>query len=295
MANTSAASLVVLPFSNLSDDKEQGYFAAGITEDLTTELARVPGLFVISRNAALSYVGKTLVPAQIAKELGVRYVLEGSARRVLDVVRINAQLIDAQSGGHVWAERFDGQWADVFTLQDQVTTRVAAALQLQLTPGAVDSAGGTRNSAAYDAYLRALQLQYSGTQDDWANSLDGFEVALSIDPEFGRAAAQIAWMYRSAAAVKSRLKALGVSEDEIGAKQKESLARAAQNPSSLYYQLLAEDLLYQQKSDESIVAAQRSIALDPSELPWIRRDELGSDPQRETSGWQRLLGRCSAR
>ena len=107
-------SLVVLPFDNLSDDKEQGYLADGITEDLTTELARIPGLFVISRNAAFTYKDKETQPAQIASELGVRYLLEGSIRRAGDDMRINAQLIDAATGGHLWAERFDGAWADVF-------------------------------------------------------------------------------------------------------------------------------------------------------------------------------------
>ncbi len=164
----------MLPFVNLSDDKEQGYLADGITEDLTTELARVPGLFVVSRNAAFTYKGKALQPAQIAKELGVRYILEGSTRRVGDDMRINAQLIDAQSGGHVWAERFDGPWAEVFALQDKVVGQVAAALKLRLVSGQADMAGGTKNPAAYDAYLRALQLQYSATPEDWAKIRRGF-------------------------------------------------------------------------------------------------------------------------
>ncbi len=153
-------SLVVLPFANLSDDKEQGYLADGITEDLTTELARIPGLFVISRNAAFTYKGKAVQPAQIAKELGVRYILEGSTRRAGEDMRLNAQLIDAETGGHVWAERFDGQWADVFALQDKVVDSVAGALKLRLVcgQGKADIAGGTGNPAAYDAYLRGMEI-----------------------------------------------------------------------------------------------------------------------------------------
>jgi adenylate cyclase len=257
--------LVVLPFANLSDDKEQGYLADGITEDLTTELARVPGLFVISRNAAFTYKDRAVLPAQIAKELGVRYILEGSTRRVGDDMRIHAQLIDAQSGGHVWAERFDGRWAEVFALQDKVVAQVAAALKLRLVSGQTEMAGGTKNPAAYDAYLRALQLQNSGTPEDWAKSVESFEQALALDPEFGRAAAQLAWMYWSAGTVQSKLKGLGISDDEAIAKRKESFDRAARNPSSLYYQLLAENLLYQQKSEDAIAATQKSIALDPSD------------------------------
>ena len=125
-------SLVVLPFDNLSDDKEQEYLANGFTEDLTTELARVPGLFVVSRNAAFAYKDKDTKPAEIAAALGVRYLLEGSIRRVGDDMRINAQLIDGSTSGHLWAERFDGRWADVFALQDKVVGSIAGALKLRL-------------------------------------------------------------------------------------------------------------------------------------------------------------------
>ena len=258
-------SLVVLPFANLSDDKEQGYLADGITEDLTTELARVPGLFVISRNAAFTYKGKAMQPAQIAKELGVRYILEGSTRRLGDDMRINAQLIDAQSGGHVWAERFDGRWVEVFALQDKVVGQVAGALKLRLVSNQGNLAGGTKNPAAYDAYLRALQLQNSGAPEDWAKSFESFEQALTLDPEYGRAATQLAWMYAGAQWVKSKLEVLGISRDEARTRSITNLERAAKNPSATYYQLLVEMLLPQQKFDEAIAAAERSIALDPSD------------------------------
>jgi adenylate cyclase len=149
-------SIAVLPFRNMSDDPEQGYLADGITEDLTTELARVSGLFVVSRNAAFTYKGKAVPPPQIARELGVRYILEGSTRRAGEEMRINAQLIDAQSGGHLWAERFDSQWAEVFTLQDKVVENVASALKLRLVGS--HRPGGTSNPAAYEAYLKGLNL-----------------------------------------------------------------------------------------------------------------------------------------
>ena len=127
-------SIAVLPFKNLSDDAAQEYLADGITEDLTTDLARIPGLFVTSRNAAFTYKGKDVNPSEVAAELGVRHILEGSIRRVGDDLRINAQLIDAESGGHLWAERFDGTFADVITLQDRVLTDIAAAMELQFSP-----------------------------------------------------------------------------------------------------------------------------------------------------------------
>ena len=132
-------SLVVLPFDSLSEDKEQGYLADGMTEDMTTELARIPGLFVISRNAAFTYKGKAVQPAQVGKELGVRYILEGSIRRAGDNLRINAQLIDTASSGHLWAERFEGAWGEVFALQDQVIEkrrrRARAQAGLRPAPG----------------------------------------------------------------------------------------------------------------------------------------------------------------
>jgi adenylate cyclase len=260
-------SLVVLPFDNLSDDKEQGYLADGLTEDLTTELARVPGLFVISRNAAFTYKGKAVQPAQIAKELGVRYILEGSTRRAGEDMRLNAQLIDAETGGHVWAERFDGQWADVFALQDKLVGSIAGALKLRLVTshGKADVAGGTDNPDAYEAYLRGLQLQDSGSPGDWAEAVGNFKQALALDPVFGMAAAKLGWMYVSAQSVKSKQQALGLSGEQARAAKRTFFEVAARNPSATYYQWLADDLLYRQKSDEAIAAAQKSIALDPSD------------------------------
>ncbi len=159
-ATDTRPSLAVLPFDNLNDDKEQEYLASGFTEDLTTELARVPGLFVVSRNAAFGYKGKETKPAEIVAALGVRYLLEGSIRRVGDDMRINVQLIDGTTAGHLWAERFDGQWADVFALQDKVVGSIAGALKLRLvsSQGKAEFAGGTSNPAAYEAYLRGMEI-----------------------------------------------------------------------------------------------------------------------------------------
>lgn len=126
-------SIAVLPFANMSSDQQQEFFADGITDDLITGLSQVSGLFVISRNSTFVYKGKTIDPRQVAKELGVRYVLEGSVQRSADKIRINAQLIDAVTNGHVWAERFDGSPNDVFALQDKVTRGLADALAIRLT------------------------------------------------------------------------------------------------------------------------------------------------------------------
>ena len=175
-------SLVVLPFDNLSDDKEQEYLANGFTEDLTTELARLPGLFVVSRNAAFTYKDKETNPTEIAAALGVRYLLEGSIRRVGDDMRINAQLIDGSTSGHLWAERFDGRWSDVFALQDKVVSSIAEALKLRLVGGApAERAGGTDNPAAYDAYLKGMDIyNRTNTPEEFAEAVKHFEQAVQL-------------------------------------------------------------------------------------------------------------------
>jgi TolB-like protein len=125
-------SIVVLPFANLSEDREQQYFGDGITDDLTTDLSRIEGMFVISRNTAFTYRNKPVETKQIGRELGVRYVLEGSVRRSSNQLRVNAQLIDAVTDAHLWAERFDRGIADLFAVQDAITSRIAIALNLEL-------------------------------------------------------------------------------------------------------------------------------------------------------------------
>ena len=149
-------SIAVLPFTNISDDPKQEYFADGMTEDLITDISKVSGLFVIARNSVFTYKGKAVKIHQVAEELGVRYVMEGSVRRVGNQVRINAQLIDATTGGHVWAERYDGSLQDIFALQDQVTRHIVAALKVSLTDEeeAQHTLPTTDNARAHDAFLQ---------------------------------------------------------------------------------------------------------------------------------------------
>ncbi|ULJ73005.1 adenylate/guanylate cyclase domain-containing protein [Rhizobium gallicum] len=260
-------SLVVLPFDNLSSDAEQGYLADGITEDLTTELARVPGLLVISRNAAFAYKDKATQPAQIASDLGVRYILEGSIRRFGDDMRINAQLVDATTSGHMWAERFDGAWSEVFQLQDKMVGEIATALKLRLIEGQQGAkiAGGTSNAAAYEAYLRGRELELRESPEDWVEAVRRYEQALALDPKFGIAAAALAWIYREAQWTEARSKLIGLSADEARNKENAYFIAAAENPSPMYYRILTAKLNMQQRSDEAIAAAERAIALDASD------------------------------
>jgi TolB-like protein/Tfp pilus assembly protein PilF len=191
-------SIAVLPFTNMSDDPSQEYFADGITEDLITDLSKISGLFVIARNSSFSYKGQQVKVRQVAEELGVRFVLEGSVRRVGDQVRINAQLIDATTGGHLWAERYDGNLADVFSLQDRVTSKIVKAMAVELSPSEElkIKARGTANLNAHDAYL--LGLRHLNAIKKWrpneiVKARHAFEKAIALDPSFAAAHAGLAW------------------------------------------------------------------------------------------------------
>jgi adenylate cyclase len=174
-------SIVVLPFMNLSDNREQQYFADGITEDLTTDLSRIENMFVISRNTAFTYRNKPIDTKQIGRELGVRYVLEGSVRRSGNQVRVSAQLIDAATDAYLWAERLDSDTADLFALQSEITSRIANALGVELI--AAEAAGASQHPDALDYILRGRAAWNKGpTRDNYAQAISLFERALALDP-----------------------------------------------------------------------------------------------------------------
>jgi TolB-like protein/class 3 adenylate cyclase/Flp pilus assembly protein TadD len=193
-------SIAVLPFTNMSDDPQQEYFADGITEDLITDISQISGLFVIARNSVFTYKGKVVKVRQVAEELGVRYVLEGSVRRVGNQVRINAQLIDATTGGHIWAKRYDGSLDDVFSMQDQVTAKIVNALSIKLTSQEREDLGSieTSSTAAHDAYLQGLSYYLRNTPADNAKAETHFKRAVELDPEFNRAYTALANVYLKA-------------------------------------------------------------------------------------------------
>jgi adenylate cyclase len=184
-------SIVVLPFANLGSDPEQQYFADGITEDLTTDLSRIAGMLVISRNTAFTYQGKRIETRQIGRELGVRYVLEGSVRRSGNRVRVNAQLIDAETDAHLWAERFDRDTEDLFALQDEVTGRIAIALNLELV--SAEAARSADHPDALDFILRGRALSSTPpTTENYAEAIRLYECALTLDPQSVEAQALLA-------------------------------------------------------------------------------------------------------
>jgi adenylate cyclase len=188
-------SLAVLPFQNLSGDPEQEYFADGMVEEITTAIARLPWLFVIARNSSFTYKGRAVDVKQVARELGVRYVLEGSVRKAGNRVRITGQLIDTTTGAHIWADRFDGTLDDVFDLQDQVASSVAGAIEPKLRQSEIERASRkpTANLTVYDLYLRALAQSYRYTEEALAEAVVLARQALAIDPSYAPAAALVGW------------------------------------------------------------------------------------------------------
>jgi TolB-like protein len=190
-------SIAVLPFANLSVDPEQDYFADGIVEDIITALSRVRWLFVIARNSSFTYKGRSVDVKQIGRELGVRYVLEGSVRRSASRVRITGQLIDTATGAHLWADRFDGGLEDIFDFQDQVTASVVGAIAPEMEQAEIERASRkpTANLDAYDYYLQGLAKVHQATRLAYDDALRLFYKAIELDPNFSPAYGMAAWCY----------------------------------------------------------------------------------------------------
>jgi TolB-like protein/cytochrome c-type biogenesis protein CcmH/NrfG len=190
-------SIVVLPFVNMSGDREQEYFSDGITEDLTTDLSRLAGLFVIARNSAFTYKGKSVKIEEVSRELGVRYVLEGSVRKAEDRVRITAQLVDATTGHHLWAERYDRELKDIFALQDEITRQIVGALAVELTGGEQERLvrKNTEKVEAYDALLRGRVYYWRFTEEANSQARQMFERAIALDSRYADAYTLLGFTY----------------------------------------------------------------------------------------------------
>ena len=190
-------SIAVLPFQNMSGDPEQEYFADGMVEDIITALSRTKSLFVIARNSSFAYKGKSPDIRQVGRELGVRYVLEGSVRRSGNRVRTTGQLIDASSGSHVWADRFDSALEDIFELQDQMTSSVVGAISPALERAEIERSHRkpTENFQAYDFYLRGMACTYTFTKEANQEALRFFHKAIELDPKFSASFALVANCY----------------------------------------------------------------------------------------------------
>ena len=252
-------SIAVLPFANMSGDPEQEYFTDGITEDIITEISRIPALFVIARNSTFTYKGKAAKVQDICRDLGVRYVLEGSVRKSGQRIRVTAQLVEGDSGGQLWAERYDRELADIFAVQDDVTEQIVRALEIRLTgnPGTLAARQETENPEAYDRVLRGREQYRLFTQDGNAAARRHYERAIELDPCYAEAHAGLAqtylhdWFCGSSAGLE---RAFELAE----------IAKSLDPRLPLVYEALSGVLLFKRRHDEAVAAARRWTEIEPS-------------------------------
>ena len=256
-------SIAVLPFVNTSNEAEYNYFSDGISEDLITDLSKLSGLFVISRNSTFRYKGRVVDSKQVASELGVRYVLEGSVRRSGEQVRVNAQLIDGQSGRQLWAERYDGRLQNVFELQDQITGRIIAALALQLTDQEKIARANveTDNPQAYDEFLKGWSYRWQVSRENYARAEQHFQRALELDPGYARPHAALALIYWIIWEQQWHANTAQWNSGWIRAR--EQLDLIADTPLPLAYSIRSAMSLHNRRFDQALREAQKSIDLNP--------------------------------
>jgi len=286
-------SIAVLPFQNMSGDPEQEYFADGMVEEIITALSRFKWLFVIARNSSFTFKGKAVDIKEVGRRLGVRYVLEGSVRKAAGKVRITGQLIDAMTGAHIWADRFERDLTDVFALQDEVTVAVVSAIQPKLLQTEIEMATRRRpeNLTAYDFYLRALSQSYLTTREGVAEVIRLARRALELDPRFGLVAAlagishmrNVNWGYGAdpqfdrKEAVRLLRLALSLNDSDP-----ETLARAATISA-----FMVGD------SESEIELADRAVALNPNSFAawnsrgWVYR--LAGQPEEAIRSFEHAI------
>lgn len=262
-SQTGKPSIAVLPFNNLSGDPQQDYFADGITEDLTTDLSKISGLFVVARNSSFAYKGKSPDVREVSKNLGVRYVLEGSVRRAGDQIRINAQLIDATTGGHIWADRFDGTMADVFSLQDDVNGKIVTALEVNLSMDDRRRLEKVETSSpdAYDMLLRGFEQYQFFTREGNIEARDLFKKAIEFDDGYARAYANVALTYGT----EVNFNWTDNREESIRLGL-EYAAKAVELDDQIPQIYLTRSMLYhaQRRHDAAVEAAHRMIEVHPN-------------------------------
>jgi adenylate cyclase len=286
-------SLAVLPFQNMTGDAEQEYFADGMVEEITTAISRLPWLFVIARNSSFTYKGKSIDVKQVARELAVRYVLEGSVRKAGNRVRITGKLIDARTGNHIWADRFDGTLDDIFELQDRVASSVVGAIEPKLRQSEIERATRkpTASLDAYDLYLQALARLHRYTAESFAEALALLQRALAIDPSYAPAAA----LFGYCRAVQRSQGWIALSADEIADSVR--LARSAletlrNDPDTMIW---ASWTLFRLAGETALAATllDRAVALNPNAaMAWISKGwihALRNQPEAATEALERAL------
>ncbi|MCZ6497929.1 MAG: tetratricopeptide repeat protein, partial [Gammaproteobacteria bacterium] len=265
LSSSDKPSIAVLPFDNLSNDSEQEYFADGLTDDLITDLSKISGLFVIARSSVFTYKDQVIDIRDVARELGVRYVLEGSVRRAGGNVRINAQLIDGRTGSHLWAERYDRQYADIFAIQDEVIERIVEALSVQLTETERIEVERlpTDNLEAYDNYLRGEKLAYRAEAGSVADALKFYQKAIALDPNFADA-------HAGYARVAVDVLTFGFLDNLPSAVARKRAYEAAGRALSLNprlarsYSVLALLQMLESEHENAVASARRAVALNPN-------------------------------
>jgi adenylate cyclase len=262
-ASLDKVSIAVLPFANMSGDAEQEYFADGISEDIITALSKLSQLFVIARNSSFTFKGKNVLVMEIGRSLGVRYVLEGSVRKSGSRVRITAQLNDATTGGHVWAERFDREMIDIFAVQDDVTTKIVSALALSLS--ASDrrriATEHTENLEAYDCFLRGREQWWRHTREPNTQARELLERAVQLDPNFAPA-----HLYLGAANTMDYINGWSISPERSLQAAHECARRAVTLDDTYPYAHwgLALVNLWRNQLEDANREAERAIELDPN-------------------------------
>jgi adenylate cyclase len=251
-------SIAVLPFNNMSGDSEQEYFSDGISEDIITDLSKVSGLFIVGRNTSFTYKGKAVQLQEAAKELGVRYILEGSVRKAGNRVRVTAQLIDGGTGGHVWADRYDRDLTDIFAIQDEITRTIVDQLRVALLPeeSKAIAQAPTDNIEAYNYYLKGRQFFFNSTKTLLRLSRQMFAKATELDPNYARA-------YAGIAICDARLEnwyRADISTDDILATANKALSLAPDLPEAYAAQGVA--LGNAGRFDDARVAFERALSLD---------------------------------
>jgi adenylate cyclase len=273
-------SVAVLPFTNLSRDPSQEYFNDGITEDLITGLSKLSGLFVIARNSVFTYKGKAVKIGDVARDLGVRYVLEGGVQRWDSRVRITAQLVDAMTGYHIWAERYDREVRDIFTLQDEVTQQIVRALAVKLTEGEQGRIARVRTSPeVYDLVLRGSVERRRTTREANAESRRLYAKALDLDPTYAQAYMGLSWAHLQS------WQLLWTTDRDTLERAQELAERAIVLDDTLAagHSLLGQIYLWKKDHDRAIAQAERAVALAPNDadgyetlaevLAWAGRPE----------------------
>ncbi len=260
-------SIAVLPFMNMSGDAEQEYFSDGLTEDLITDLSKISGLFVIARNSVFFYKNKNVKIDKIGRDLGVKYVLEGSVRKIGDRVRITAQLINTKTAGHVWAERYDRELKDIFSLQDEVREKIVSALAVEMTSDDRKRVmmKGTQDLQAYDYYLKANELCNSTALSRIAEGRELLQKAIQLDPGFSKAYSAMSktyfsqWVfgYDKDPAILDKVYEWGQKAIEINPDE----------PSG--YVQLGHYFLWTKQHDSGIREIKKAIALDPNNPEWL--------------------------